>query len=124
ALAVAGAVAQRLVAGVGPRPLLVVGVALLAAGLALFARLPAHADYWAQVFGPSSLPAAGIGLSFVPATIAAVAGVERGEAGLVSGILNTSRQVGGSLGLAILATVAKARTHHLVHAGSVADGAV
>ena len=68
-----------------------------------------------DVVGPSVLVALGIGLSFVPVTIAAVTGVSRNEAGLASGLVNTSRQIGGSVGLAVLATVATARTQSLHH---------
>jgi hypothetical protein len=64
--------------------------------------------------------AAGIGIAFVPVTIAAVAGVRPGEAGLASGLVNTSRQMGGALGLAILATVATARTDALGGHGAAA----
>ena len=66
--------------------------------------------YLADVLGPALLCSAGIGFSFVPVTIAATTGVARTEAGLASGLVNTSRQMGGSLGLALLATVATQRT--------------
>ena len=65
------------------------------------------------MLAPSLLCAAGIGFSFVPVTIAATPGVQRNEAGLASGLVNTSRQMGGSLGLALLATVATQRTADL-----------
>jgi sugar phosphate permease len=69
------------------------------------------------VLGPSLLAAVGLGLSFVPVTIAAVTGTRPHEAGLASGLVNTAQQVGGALGLAILATVANSRTKALLHAG-------
>jgi sugar phosphate permease len=69
------------------------------------------------VLGPSLLAAVGLGFSFVPVTIAAVSGTKPHEAGLASGLINTSQQVGGALGLAILATVANSRTQSLFHAG-------
>ena len=69
------------------------------------------------MLGPSILAALGLGFSFVPVTIAAVTGTEPHEAGLASGLINTSQQVGGALGLAILATIANSQTQSLFHSG-------
>ena len=69
------------------------------------------------MLGPSILAALGLGFAFVPVTIAAVTGTEPHEAGLASGLINTSQQVGGALGLAILATIANSRTQSLFHSG-------
>jgi sugar phosphate permease len=74
-------------------------------------------SYAADILGPSLLAAFGLGFAFVPVTIAAVTGTEPHEAGLASGLINTSQQVGGALGLAILATVANSRTQSLLHGG-------
>ncbi len=74
-------------------------------------------SFAADVLGPSLLAGVGFGLAFVPVTIAAVTGTEPHEAGLASGLINTSQQVGGALGLAILATVANSHTQSLFHAG-------
>jgi sugar phosphate permease len=80
--------------------------------------VPAHGGtFAADVLGPSLLAAVGLGLSFVPVTIAAVTGTRPHEAGLASGLVNTAQQVGGALGLAILATVANSRTKDLLHGG-------
>jgi len=76
-----------------------------------------------DVLGPALLAAVGLGLSFVPVTIAAVTGTRPEEAGLASGLINTAQQVGGALGLAILATIANSRTQSLFHSG-VHDSAV
>jgi EmrB/QacA subfamily drug resistance transporter len=103
-------VAGKLVSRIGAGPMLVVGMGLQAAGMAEFAQISANGTYTGDILLPSLLSAAGIGLSFVPVTIAAMSGARRDEAGLASGLVNTSRQVGGSLGLAILATVASSRT--------------
>ena len=106
-------IAGRSAIRVGAGKLLTFGMSMAAVGMLLYARMPIDGSYVVDVLGPSLLVAAGLGLSFVPVTIAAVTGVPPHEAGLASGLVNTSRQVGGSLGLAILATVATAHTHAL-----------
>ncbi len=102
----------------GFKPVLLSGLLFVAAGLFWFSKVPAHGGtFAADVLGPSLLAAVGLGLSFVPVTIAAVTGTRPHEAGLASGLVNTAQQVGGALGLAILATVANSRTKGLLHAG-------
>jgi EmrB/QacA subfamily drug resistance transporter len=120
AIIVGSTVSSRLTARRGAKPLLVTGMTLQAIGLVLFTQVSAHGSYLGDVLLPSLFVAAGIGIAFVPVTIAAVAGVQPGEAGLASGLVNTSRQMGGALGLAILATVATARTDALGGHGAVA----
>jgi predicted MFS family arabinose efflux permease len=117
---VAGSVfVSRTVPRFGARRLLVVGMLAQVAGLLLFTEISPTGNYLSDMLAPSLLVAIGIGLSFVPASICAVAGVAPGEAGLASGLVNTSRLVGGALGLAILAALATARTNHdLHHAGA------
>ena len=113
----AGAAAQ-LVTRLGFKPPLIAGMLLIAGGLLWFSQVPATGgSYAADVLGPSLLAAVGLGFSFVPVTIAAVTGTKPHEAGLASGLINTSQQVGGALGLAILATIANSRTQSLFHAG-------
>jgi EmrB/QacA subfamily drug resistance transporter len=113
----AGAAAQ-LVTRIGFKPVLIAGMLLVAGGLLWFSQVPAPGgSFAADVLGPSLLAAAGLGFSFVPVTIAAVTGTEPHEAGLASGLINTAQQVGGALGLAILATVANSRTQSLFHSG-------
>jgi hypothetical protein len=97
---------------------------LIALGMALFARISPTGTYLDDVLVPSVLAAAGIGCSFVPVTIAATTGVPREDAGLASGLVNTSRQVGGSIGLAVLATLATQRTAALAHAGGASPAAL
>jgi EmrB/QacA subfamily drug resistance transporter len=104
----------------GPWGLLATGMTMIAVGMLLFTQIDANGTYLSDVLAPSLLCAAGIGFSFVPVTIAATTGVDPSESGLASGLVNTSRQMGGSLGLAILATAATARTESL--AGSVSRG--
>jgi MFS family permease len=123
-IVIGSTLASRFVSRVGVRPLLATGMATQAVGLALFATVSAEGSYLGDVLLPSLLVAAGIGLSFVPVTIAAVSGVEPGEAGLASGLVNTSRLVGGALGLAILATLGTARADGELPAGHVGPAAL
>ncbi len=117
AIAIASTLAGRLSHRVGAGRVLAGGMTLIALGMAGFSFIDAGGGYWSDVFAPAVVTAAGIGLSFVSVTIAGVAGVRRDEAGLASGLINTSRQFGGSLGLAILATIASSRTAALIHDG-------
>ncbi|MCD6014242.1 MAG: transporter [Solirubrobacterales bacterium] len=102
----AAGAASGLVTKVGFKPILVAGMGLIAAGLFWFGQISPDGGFAADILGPSLLAAVGLGFAFVPQTIAAVSGVKEREAGLASGLINTSQQVGGALGLAVLATVA------------------
>jgi EmrB/QacA subfamily drug resistance transporter len=102
----------------GFKPVLLTGMLFVAGGLFWFSKVPASGGtFAADVLGPSLLAAIGLGLSFVSVTIAAVVGTRPHEAGLASGLVNTAQQVGGALGLAILATVANSRTKNLLAGG-------
>ncbi|WP_445149857.1 MFS transporter [Baekduia sp. Peel2402] len=103
-------IASRLTGKLGAGAVLSGGMTLIALGMLGLSRVDADGSYLADVLGPSVITAAGIGFSFVPVTIAATAGVRGAEAGLASGLVNTFRQVGGSIGLALLATIATQRT--------------
>jgi EmrB/QacA subfamily drug resistance transporter len=120
-LIIASTVAGRLVRRLGPGPILTAGMALLGLGLLLFSPLRGEGSYAHDVLAASLITAFGLGLSFVTVTISAVTGVAREDAGLASGLVNTSRQFGGSLGLAILATLASQRTADVAGGGPV-DG--
>jgi len=109
-IVIGSALASRAVARVGVKPLLAAGMLTEAIGLLLFTTISANGSYLGDVVLPSVVVAVGIGLSFVPVTIAAVAGVESEDAGLASGLVNTSRLMGGALGLALLSALATART--------------
>ncbi|HEX5193136.1 MAG TPA: MFS transporter [Solirubrobacteraceae bacterium] len=114
--------ASTLVTKMGFKPPLIFGLVCIAGGLFWFSLLPTHgAHFYSDLLGPSLLAAVGLGLAFVPVTIAAVTGIKPGEAGLASGLINTSQQVGGALGLAILATIANSRTQSLM--GTVSPSA-
>jgi EmrB/QacA subfamily drug resistance transporter len=109
--------ASQLVTKIGFKPSLILGMVFIAAGLLWFSRVSTHGTYLGDVLFPSVLAAIGLGFSFVPVTIGAVTGTKPQEAGLASGLINTSQQVGGALGLAILSSIATSRTN------SVAGGA-
>ena len=115
--------AGPLVSRRGPWGLLATGMSMITVGMLLFSRVSADGTYLGDVLAPSLLCAAGIGFSFVPVTIAATTGVDPSESGLASGLVNTSRQVGGSLGLAVLATIATTRTADLAGVASAAEAA-
>ena len=115
---VSAGVASQLVTRFGAKPVLVAGLLLTAGGLVWFAQVSPDGSYLGDILFPSLLAAVGLGLAFVPMTVAAVAGVRPDEAGLASGLINTSQQVGGALGLAILATVANGRTDDAMRAAA------
>jgi EmrB/QacA subfamily drug resistance transporter len=98
----------------GPGIVLTFGMILIGVGMLGLSRVSADGNYWADVLVPSVITAAGIGFSFVPVTIAATQGVKGPEAGLASGLVNTFRQVGGSIGLALLATVATQKSNEVM----------
>jgi EmrB/QacA subfamily drug resistance transporter len=123
-LAVAGtaiiwsAVAAQLVTRVGVKPVLVVGMTFLTAGVAYFTQVSPDGSYVADLLPGFLVIAVGMGFSFVPISIAALAGVKPAEAGLASGLINTSQQVGGALGIAALSAIATSTTTDQLASGS------
>jgi EmrB/QacA subfamily drug resistance transporter len=115
-LAVAGtaivwsAVAAQLVTRVGVKPVLVTGMAALTAGLVYFTQVSVGGSYLGDLLPGFLLVGVGLGFSFVPISIAALAGTKPSEAGLASGLINTSQQIGGALGIAVLSAVATSWT--------------
>jgi predicted small integral membrane protein len=122
-LAVAGsailwsAVAAQLVTRIGVKPVLVTGMAFLTAGLAFFTQVSVDGAYLTDLLPGFLMVGVGIGFSFVPISIAALAGVRPAEAGLASGLINTSQQIGGALGIAVLSTIATSRTEDASSSG-------
>jgi EmrB/QacA subfamily drug resistance transporter len=114
----ASALAARLVDRFRPKPVLVAGLLISTAGFILLTRVSGHGDYASHVLPSMVALGVGLGLSFVPITIAATTGVAAGDSGLASGLLNTTQQVGGSLGLAILSSVSTSRITSALHHGS------
>jgi MFS family permease len=121
---ISAGVASQLVTKFGFKPVMVAGFLLVAAGLVWFAQVSPGGTYVGDVLFPSLLAAVGLGLVFVPLTVAAVAGVSAEESGLASGLINTSQQVGGALGLAILATIANSTTQDAMTAAGGARAAL
>jgi EmrB/QacA subfamily drug resistance transporter len=103
---------SAVVARVGPRVLLTAGTLVSAGGMFWLAGIDAGSGYAGDLFGPLLIVGSGMGLCFVPLTLAAVAGVRGEETGISSALLNASQQVGGALGLAVLGTVAATATRH------------
>jgi MFS family permease len=110
-------VSGRLNARFGARATLLAGLTLIAVGLAYFARVPTGGDYVVDVLPVMVLFGAGAGLSFPSLMTLAMSGVTPSESGLASGLVNTTLQVGGAVGLAVLATLATSRTDALLAAG-------
>jgi EmrB/QacA subfamily drug resistance transporter len=115
AIIVGAQISSRLIAKTGVKPLLQVGATLATLGFIWLSFVQPSSSYWGHVLVPSFITAFAMGLLFSPLAMAATSGVDRADAGLASGVLNTARQVGGSLALAILATVATDRTNSLLH---------
>jgi predicted MFS family arabinose efflux permease len=108
-------IAQLIVGRFGVRPTLTAGLLASAASVALLARLPVDGHYFWDLFPGFVLGGAGMGLSFVPVTIASLTGVERADAGVASGLINTSRQIGGAIGVAAISAIAATSTSSYVH---------
>ena len=117
-------VAQALATRVGVRPVLTAGMLVAAAALLLYTQLPVNGHYFWDLFPAFILSGLGLALSFVPMSIGALTGVTEGEAGIASGLINTSQQVGGAIGVAVATTIATTYTAHFVnaHAGASALG--
>src|SRR3954451_6206490 len=116
--------AQALATRLGVRPVLTTGMLLSAVGLILYAQLPVQGHYFWDLFPAFILSGLGLALSFVPMSIGALTGVTEDEAAVASGLINTSQQIGGAIGVAVATTVATTYTAHFVeaHAGASALG--
>ncbi len=115
---VAAGLGGQLVTRFGFKPILAAGMLFVAAGLLWFSQVSVGGGFLTDILGASLLAAVGLGFGFVTSTIAAVSGVEQHEQGLASGLINTSQQIGGALGLAVLSTIATSRTDDVMAAGN------
>jgi len=117
---VSAGIASGLAPRIGVRPVAAVGMLLTAVGLVLLTQLPVHGSYLADVLPAMILTSLGMGAVFMPLTLVATTGLDNEDQGLASGLFNTSQQIGGALGLAILSTIAAGRT---AAAGGASDPA-
>ncbi|TML28859.1 MAG: DHA2 family efflux MFS transporter permease subunit [Actinobacteria bacterium] len=129
-LAVAGtaiftsAIAAQLVTRIGVKPALLIGMVSLTAGLLYFTQVSVDGSYLGDLLPGFLLIAVGLGFSFVPISIAALAGIEPHEAGLASGLINTTQQIGGAVGIAALSTIATTRTTDALAGGATKSSAL
>jgi EmrB/QacA subfamily drug resistance transporter len=124
ALVIIAGLAPSIVSKLGLKSTLIGSLLVLAAGLVWLATSPSDAVFTVNILGPGILVGIGLGGTFVTATQLSVHGVDEGEAGLAGGLVNTSQQVGGALGLAVLTSIATARTGALEATGTPATDAL
>ena len=122
-VALAG-LSQRLVTRISAGPVMAFGMALIAGGILWATQVPVQGQFWSALAGPFFVVGAGTAFAFVPISIAGLTGVAGHEAGLASGLLNTSQQLGGAIGVAVASTVAATRFNTLVGQGKAANVAL
>ncbi len=122
-VALAG-ISQALVTRGGAKVVMAIGMTLIGAGVLWATQVSVHGHLLANLAGPFVVAGAGTAFAFIPISIAALAGVSEHQAGLASGLLNTSQQLGGAIGIAIASSVAVSHTNALLHAGSTAPAAL
>jgi MFS family permease len=122
-IALAG-VSQWLVTRGGAKIVMAIGMTLIAAGVIWATQVPVDGHFMNNLAGPFVVAGAGTAFAFIPISIAALAGVEEHRAGLASGLLNTSQQLGGAIGIAIASSIAATHTKALLHTGSTAPAAL
>ena len=108
----------------GTKLVMAAGMTMIGAGAIWATQLPVHGHFLANLAGPFVVAGAGTAFAFIPISIAALAGVREHQAGLASGLLNTSQQVGGAIGIAIASSVAASHTQALLRAGHAAPPAL
>jgi hypothetical protein len=110
-------ISQALVTRIGVRPILTIGLLVAGGTMLYYTTLPVTGDYWPDLLPPYLTFALGIAFTFVPVTIAAFAGVVPQLAGLASGLLNTTQQIGGAIGVAVASTIFTSRAESLLESG-------
>jgi hypothetical protein len=122
-VALAG-LSQLLVTRISAGPVMALGMALIAGGILWATQVPVHGHYWSALAGPFFVAGAGTAFAFIPISIAGLTGVAGQEAGLASGLLNTSQQLGGAIGVAVASTVAATHFSTLLGQGKSASAAL
>jgi MFS family permease len=122
-VALAG-LSQYLVTRTSAKLVMAVGMTLIGAGVIWATQVPVHGRFVGNLLAPFVVAGAGTAFAFIPISIAALAGVEEHRAGLASGLLNTSQQLGGAIGIAIASSIAASHTQALLHAGHGVPGAL
>jgi predicted MFS family arabinose efflux permease len=116
----ASGIASQLVARIGARPLMITGSTIMAGGMIWLSQISEHSSYAGGLLGPMMLTALGVGLVFVPLSLVSLTKVGNADAGIASSLLNVGQQVGGSIGLAILGTVAWSAVANSLHTQAAA----
>jgi EmrB/QacA subfamily drug resistance transporter len=109
--------AQALVTRVGVKPVMAAGFIAMTAGMLWYTQIPVHGSYWSDLLPGYLLVGFALPFSFIPVSIAALAGVERDEAGLASGLINTAQQIGGAIGVAVTSSISVSHFNHLLKTG-------
>jgi EmrB/QacA subfamily drug resistance transporter len=117
-------VSQKLVTRIAPGPVMAAGLTVIGAGILWVSQVPVHGHFWASLAGPFFVAGAGGAFSFVPVSIGGLTGVAEREAGLASGLLNTSQQLGGAIGVAVASTVAATHLKTLLASGATTHAAL
>jgi EmrB/QacA subfamily drug resistance transporter len=108
---------QRIVTRTSVKPVMAFGMALIGAGMLWAAQAPANGNFWPDLAGPFFIAGIGTAFAFIPVSIGALAGVTERDAGVASGLLNTSQNLGGAIGVAVASSIAASHFHTLVHHG-------
>ncbi|MBV9380368.1 MAG: MFS transporter [Streptosporangiaceae bacterium] len=115
---------QRTVTRTSPKPVMAFGMALIGAGILWAAHAPAHGNFWHDLAGPFFIGGIGTAFAFIPVSIGALAGVTRHDAGVASGLLSTSQNLGGAIGVAVTSSIAAAHSRTLIQHGYAAAAAL
>ncbi len=115
---------QLLVTRGSAKVVMAIGMAFIGGGILWATQVPVHGHFWQNLAGPFVITGIGTAFAFIPVSIAALAGIAEHEAGLAAGLLNTSQQLGGAIGVAVASTVVASRYKSLLHAGSAAPVAL
>jgi len=115
---------QALVTRGSAKLVMAAGMAMIGGGVLWATQVPVHGNFWSSLAGPFIVTGIGTAFAFIPVSIAALAGIAKHEAGLASGLLNTSQQLGGAIGVAIASTIAATHASTLLHQGAIPAAAL